>query len=71
MTPRERVLAALDGRQVDQLPVDFAGTDCSSVHAIAYDRLRKVLGIEPRPVRVGCLTQQVVEADREVADARC
>lgn len=68
MTPRERILAVLDKREPDRMPIDFAGTDCSSVHAIAYNNLRKELGIEPRPVRVGCLTQQVVEADIEVVE---
>jgi uroporphyrinogen decarboxylase len=68
MTPRERILAALEHREPDRLPIDFAGTDCSSLHVIAYHRLRRKLGIEPRPIRLACLTQQVVEADREVQD---
>ena len=69
MTPRQRILAALDHKKPDRLPIDFAGTDCSSVHAQAYGRLRRKLGIEPRPVRIGCLTQQAVEADVEVAES--
>jgi uroporphyrinogen decarboxylase len=69
MTPRERILAALDGRTPDRLPVDFAGTDCSTFHAAAYDPLRKALGIEPRPIRIGLLAQQAVDPDVEVLDA--
>jgi len=68
MTPRQRILAALEHRQPDRLPVDFAGTDCSSLHAVAYGRLRRKLAIEPRPIRLACLTQQAVEADGEVQD---
>ena len=66
MTPRQRVLCALNRREPDRLPVDFAGTDCSSVHVLAYNRLRQKLGIEPRPIVLGCHIQQVVEADPEL-----
>ena len=68
MTPRQRVLAALEHREPDGLTIDFAGTDCSSLHAAAYHRLRRKLGVEPRPMRLGCLTQQVVEPDAAVQD---
>lgn len=68
MTPRERILAALEHREADRLPIDFAGTDCSSVHLLTYDRLRRHLGLEPRPLRLGCLAQQVAEVDREIQD---
>lgn len=68
MTPRQRITAALEHREPDRLPIDFAGTDCSSVHVIAYDRLRKALGLEPGPIRLGCMLQQVVEADPIVQD---
>ena len=66
MTGRQRVLAALERRETDRLPVDFAGTDCSSMHVISYHRLRRALGIELRPIRLACLMQQVVEADEEI-----
>jgi len=68
MTSRERILAALDRGETDRLPVDFGGTDCSSVHATAYHNLRKHLGIEPRPIRLGCLGQQIVEPDVEMLE---
>ena len=67
MTSRDRIHCALGRRGPDRLPVDFGATDCSSVHVIAYDRLRKQLGLEPRPIRVACLTQQIAEVDPEVA----
>ncbi len=68
MTPRERIMAVLDHREPDRLPIDFAGTDCSSVHVVAYDRLRKLLGIEPRPMRMACLIQMIAEGDVEIQD---
>ena len=68
MTPRERVMTTLEHREPDRLAVDFAGTDCSSIHLIAYDRLRKHLGIEPRSIRPACLVQMVADVDEEVQD---
>ncbi|MCX7804841.1 MAG: hypothetical protein N3A38_06585 [Planctomycetota bacterium] len=66
MTGRERILAALEHREPDRPAVDFAGTDCSSLHATTYGLLRKSLGIEPRPIRLACLSQQIVAADVEI-----
>ena len=68
MTPRERIIAALEHRETDCLPIDFAGTDCSSIHVFAYDKLRKHLGISPRPIRLSCLNQMVAECDDELID---
>ena len=51
VTPRERILAALNHIEPDRPAIDFAGTDASGVHAIAYDKLRKYIDIEPRPLR--------------------
>ena len=45
MTSRERVLAALNHRQPDRVPIDFAGHRSSGIAAIAYAKLKKELGI--------------------------
>ena len=71
MTPRERILAALEHREPDRVPIDFAGTDCSSVHAIAYNKLREAVQLETRPLRLACLIQQVVDADGEMQERFC
>ena len=68
MTPRERILAALDRKEPDRLPIDFGGTDCSSIHVLAYDKLRRAVGIEPRTIRLGCMMQQIAEVDPELLD---
>ncbi len=68
MTPRQRILAALEHREPDRVPIDFAGTDCSSLHVIAAHRLHAALDIAPRPLRLGCLMQQIVEADIALLD---
>lgn len=68
MTPRERIIATLEHKEPDCLAIDFGGTDCSSIHMIAYHNLRKHLSIEPRPIRTACLTQMVAEVDLKVQD---
>ncbi len=49
MNHRERLLTALDHREPDRVPIDFAGTGVSSICFQAYDDLREALGLEPRP----------------------
>ena len=45
MTSRERVLAALNHRQPDRVPIDFSGHRSSGIAAIAYAKLKKELEI--------------------------
>jgi uroporphyrinogen decarboxylase len=46
MTPRERVLAALEHREPDRVPIDVGGTAFSTVIGRAYERLKDHLGVE-------------------------
>ena len=48
MNSRERVLMALNHKEPDRVPIDFAGTCVSSICFQAYDDLRQYLGLEPR-----------------------
>lgn len=45
MTSRERVMAAIAHRQPDHVPLDLGGTPSSGISAIAYNKLKKHLGI--------------------------
>ena len=45
MTPRERIISALEHTEPDRVPVDLGGTDSSGIMGTAYDRLKKHLGI--------------------------
>lgn len=47
MTARERVLAALNHRVPDRVPIDFGGFQ-TGLHRIAYDRLLDHLGLRER-----------------------
>lgn len=68
MTSRERVLAALDHRETQRVPVDFSGHRSSGVSAIVYPKLRKLLGLPARPVRVYDVIQQLAIVDADVLD---
>lgn len=46
MTPRERVLAALEHRETDRVPIDFGGTYTTTIYFAAYERLKAHLGID-------------------------
>jgi len=68
MTPRERVLAALGHEEPDRVPIDFSGHRSSGIAAIAYAKLRRALGLEPRPIRVYDPVQQLAIVDEDVLD---
>ncbi|MBW2697173.1 MAG: methyltransferase [Deltaproteobacteria bacterium] len=52
MQSRERVLATLDHREPDAVPVDFGGTPVTGIHASCVAALRDHYGLEPLPVKV-------------------
>jgi uroporphyrinogen decarboxylase len=68
LSPRERVLTALEHREPDRVPVDFGAHRSSGISAIAYARLRKALGLEPRTIRVYDPVQQLAIIDEDVLD---
>ncbi len=45
MTPRERVLAAIDRQEPDRVPIDVGGTSFSTIVGLAYERLKASLGV--------------------------
>ncbi len=68
MTPRQRVLAALNHQEPDRVPIDLGGHRSSGVAAIAYARLRDHLGLPKRPIRVYDPIQQLAVIDADVLD---
>jgi uroporphyrinogen decarboxylase len=68
MTSRERVRTAFQHRQPDRVPIDLSGHRSSGIAAIAYAKLRKHLGLSPKPVRVYDPVQQLAIVDPEVLD---
>lgn len=68
MTPRQRVLAALNHQEPDRMPIDFGGHRSSGIAAIAYARLRKALRLPERPIRVYDPIQQLAIIDEDVLE---
>jgi uroporphyrinogen decarboxylase len=68
MNPRERVLAALNHRDPDRVPLDLSGHRSSGVSAIAYAKLRDYLGLPKKPIRVYDPIQQLAVVDEDVLD---
>ena len=52
MNSKERVIAALNHRQPDKVPLDFDGTLCSGMHVTCVAALRDYYGLEKRLVKV-------------------
>ncbi len=68
MTPRERVLRALNHQETDRIPIDLSGHRSSGIAALAYPKLRVCLGLPPRPIRVYDMVQQLAVLDEDVLD---
>ncbi len=68
MTPRERVLAAIDHRQPDAVPVDLGATPSSGISATAYGRLKQHLGIQGGHTRIYDVVQQLAQPEDEILD---
>jgi len=63
MTSRERVLAAIDHRNPDGVPVDLGSTPSSGISATAYERLRKHLGRTEGATLVYDVVQQLAQPE--------
>src|SRR5512138_913680 len=66
MNHRERVVAAIRHQPVDRLPVDLGGMRSTGIMAIAYDRLKKRLGIRERGTLVFDTGQQLAFVEEPV-----
>lgn len=68
LTPRERVLAAINHHEPDRIPIDLSGHRASGMAAIAYSRLKKYLGIQSGDIYVYDMVQQLAIIEPEVMD---
>lgn len=66
MNSRERLIAAIEHRQPDKIPVDFGGHRSSGIMAIAYKNLRNYLGLEKRLPKVYDVIQQLAIIEDDV-----
>jgi uroporphyrinogen decarboxylase len=68
LTPRQRVLAAIEHREPDRVPVDLGATPSSGISAIAYGRLKQHLGMHEGHVRVYDVVQQIAQPEDGILD---
>ena len=68
MTSRERVLAAIAHKTPDRCPLDLGSTSSSGISAIAYNNLKKHLGMTEGHTRIFDVVQQVVQPEEEILD---
>jgi len=52
MTSKERLRAAIEHRQPDQLPIDFGASFITGIHCSVVENLRRHYGLDPHPVKV-------------------
>ncbi len=79
MTPRERVMRALNYREADRVPVDLGGTHTSGAHVSIIAKLRQALGLDKpgkpvkrtagEPVKVIDLHQMLGEVAGDLREA--
>ncbi len=69
MNSRERVLAAIEHREPDRVPLDMGGTIMSGIMALSLIALRKALGLEKRLVKVYEPYQMLGEVEWDVVEA--
>ena len=69
MTSRERVLAALDHREPDRIPVDFGATPVTGIHVSVVAGLRDKFDLDRHPVKVIEPYQMLGEIEDDLAAA--
>ena len=65
----ERLVAALNHKQPDAIPVDFGGTNVTGMHVSCVAALRDYYGLEKRLVRVLETAQMLGQIDEDLLDA--
>jgi len=68
MASRERILAAIEHRQPDRVPVDLGATPSSGISAIAYGNLKRHLGLTQGNTFVYDVVQQLAQPEDFILD---
>ena len=68
MTSRQRILAAVDHKEPDRIPIDLNGQRSSGIMAKAYVRLREHLGLPPSRLYVYDFIQQLPLVEDDAPD---
>jgi uroporphyrinogen decarboxylase len=68
MNSRQRVLASINHKEPDKVPVDLGSTPCTGISAIAYHNLKQHLGIRTGHTRVYDVVQQLAQPEDEILE---
>lgn len=68
MTSRERILAAIEHREPDRVPLDLGATPSSGISATAYANLKSHLGLTGGATRIYDVVQQLAQPEDAVLD---
>ena len=66
MNSRERILTAIDHREPDRIPFDLGACQVTGIHVVAYQNLRKALGLPEVKVELCDAVQQLASIDDDV-----
>ncbi len=66
-TSRDRILAAINHKEPDRVPIDFGGTSVTGIAAIAYHKLKQYLGIPAGHTRIYDVLQQLAQPEDELS----
>ncbi len=69
MNARERVIAAIEHREPDRVPVDLGATPSSGISAIAYGKLKNCLGMTGGHTRIYDVVQQLAQPEDSLLDS--
>jgi uroporphyrinogen decarboxylase len=67
-TSLERVVAALEHRQLDRVPFDLGGSVVTGMHRTAYQNLRRYLGLTEVPIEIVDRSRQLARIHQDVID---
>jgi uroporphyrinogen decarboxylase len=75
-TSFERVKASLEHREPDKVPFDLGGSVLTGINKVAYQNLRRYLGLPERPVEICDSIQQLARVEQDLlekllVDVRC
>ncbi len=68
MNSRERVLATINHKEPDRVAIDLGSTPSSGISAIAYNNLKKYLGMTYGNTRVYDVVQQVAQPELSIIE---
>ena len=68
ITSRERIRLAINHKEADRVPIDFGAMRSTGIATIAYNKLKKKLGLNSELARMYDFLQQLAYPEKEVRD---